>query len=202
MITKLNNEHKNQFEDFIEIQIEAYDLSKNHLWQNIEFTNDNRQVYGVFKDDKLVQTIASNLLPNMPWSMLDTQITKKGLTHFQTIKDTTKLFHTMFDHREDQGIWGHWYARDARLDKASKANPTTVIDGVPMTRYAAGILRMIGKKYQYTEAAHVKAGHLTNNKLYDYCIGNKPLPYDVAIRFLFLRTPEMFRIADKVTYGI
>ena len=87
------------------------------------------------------------------------------MTHFQTIKDTTKLFHAMFDHREDQGIWGHWYARDARLDKASKANPTTVIDGVPMTRYAAGILRMIGKKYQYTEAAHVKAGHLTNNKL-------------------------------------
>jgi len=201
MIIKLEDKHKPQFENFIQEQVTAYNFTNNHLWQNIEFNSDVRQVYGVFKDDILVQTIASNLLRNMPWSILDTQITKKGLSHFQTIKDTTKLFKIMFEDQEDQGVWGHWYARDARLNIASKSNPTTEVDGVPMTRYAAGLLRMIGNKYQVTEAAHIKAGNLSNNKLYDHCIGYSPLPYDVTIRFLFLRTTEMFRIANKVTYG-
>jgi hypothetical protein len=201
-VIQLTSNHQDQYNKFITDQVIMHNLDSNHLWQNVQFISETRKIFAVIKDDEIVQTLACNKLPNMPWSVLDTQISKKGLTFFNTIKDAKRLYKLCLDTCEADGIWGHWYMRDARLDYATKHNATTNFQGANMSRYGLSMSNLIGEKYLFNEAAVIKAGNLTDFKLYNHLLNYKPLSYDVTIRFITLKVEYMLTIMkDKITYG-
>lgn len=201
-ILQLNKSHQTLFEDFISNEIEVRKLQNDHLWSNIEFISDSRKIYAVINEGKIQQTIASNRFPNMPWSKSDTQITAKGLSFYQT-KDTTKeLFKLFLSSCESDGIWGHWYIRDVRIDNALKRKADRQYQGVNMSRFAVPVVEIFDEKYNFTEAAYVKAGNLTGNKTYDWMLGFEPLPYDVRIRFVTMKLEYITStMKESITYG-
>ena len=88
------------------------------------------------------------------------------------------------------------------IERTNKERSTHDVQGLSTSRYAKQYSMIYDGKYNVTDAAFVKAGHLTGNKLYDHCLGNKPLPHDCTIRFISMKIKYMNTIMrDKVTYG-
>lgn len=200
---ELQPEHEYEFKSFIKESIHARKLDNDPLWQNIEFIKEGRKIYAAIDNGEIIQTIATNKFPNMPWSRTDTQLTKKGLAFFDTQNSTTELFKLMLSSSEKDGIWGHWYVRNAKLDAAMKRRHARKIQGVSMSRFALPVVEIFDEKYSFTEAARVKAGTTTGVKTYDWLMGNSALPYDITIRFLMLKLEHITSqdFVRKITYG-
>mgnify|MGYP001326470011 CR=1 FL=1 len=99
-------------------------------------------------------------------------------------------------------VAGFFWVRSEDIERTNKERSTHDVQGLSTSRYAKQYSMIYDKKYNVTDAAFVKAGCLTGNKLYDHCLGNRPLPYDCTIRLITMKIKYMNTIMrDKITYG-
>ncbi|MBO01924.1 MAG: hypothetical protein CMG35_04725 [Candidatus Marinimicrobia bacterium] len=198
---KLTFEHKEMFYKFINTQIELHSLQKDPQWQNVKYIADDRNVYASIHDDEIQAVIANNNLPNMPWTTTDTLLARRDQSHFTNIKNISKLVKFQIDDCEERGKWGAFWIRKFDIDNVSKKG-SNQLQGQNVSKFGDKMGKLYDEKYNITDAAYVKAGHMTGNKLYDHCLGGKPLPYDVTIRFVSMKFHYMNTfMRDKVTYG-
>ena len=102
---------------------------------------------------------------------------------------------------ESRGKWGSFWIRKFDIDDVSKKG-SRQLQGQNVSKFGERWGKIYDEKYNITDAAYIKAGNLTGNKLYDYALGNTVLPYDVTVRFVSMKIQYMNTIMrDKVTYG-
>lgn len=201
-IIKLDQSHKDLFEEFKSEGIDKKKIQSDHLWSNIEFISPTRQIFAIVENNQIQQTIASNLFPSMPWSKTDTQLTRKGLSFYQTKDNTSKLMDVFLNNCEKDGIWGHWYIRDSRIDRVMFRRANIDFQGTKVSKFGAPVAEVFNKNYNWTQAAIVKAGNLTGNKTYDWMLGFKPLTYDVRICFALAKHDYITStMKESITYG-
>ncbi len=199
---QLGPEHKDLFYNFIDDQIETHNLQNDFHWQNIQYIDHDRRVYAVIKDNEIQTVVAGNDLPNMPWVTCDTLLARKDKGHFSNFKNILKVMQYQLQECESRGKWGFFWVRSEDIERTNKERSTHDVQGLSTSRYAKQYSMIYDKKYNVTDAAFVKAGCLTGNKLYDHCLGNRPLPYDCTIRLITMKIKYMNTIMrDKITYG-
>ena len=199
---KLTPDHKDLFFNFINEQIKSHNLQNDFHWQNIKFIEPNRHIYAVLKNKEIQAIVAGEDLPNMPWVLCDTLLARKDQSHFANFKNILKVMQFQLNECESRGKWGFFWVRSEDIERANKERNTHNVQGLDVSKYGKKYASIYEEKYNVTDAAFVKAGHLTGNKLYDYCLGNKPLPYDSTIRFITMKIKYTNTIMrDKITYG-
>lgn len=202
---KLNQTHNDMFYDFINTQIEQHNLNEDPQWQSVKFIDESigRNIYGVVDNNQLQVITASNDLPNMPWTTSDSLIARRDQGHFTNFKNISRVAKLQLEDCESRGKWGSFWIRKHDLDNAIKDDDSDrKIQGQGVSKLGERLGKLYDEKYNITDAAYIKAGNLTGNKLYDYALGNTALPYDVTIRFVSMKIQYMNTLMrDKITYG-
>ena len=198
---KLNLDHKQLFYNFIHLQIELHSLQNDPQWQNVQYIKDNRHVYASIANNEIQAVIANNDLPNMPWTTVDTLLARRDQSHFTNFKNMARVAKLQLEDCESRGKWGSFWIRKFDIDDVSKKG-SRQLQGQNVSKFGERWGKIYDEKYNITDAAYIKAGNLTGNKLYDYALGNTVLPYDVTVRFVSMKIQYMNTIMrDKVTYG-
>ena len=198
---KLNLDHKQLFYNFIHHQIELHSLQNDPQWQNVQYIKDNRHVYASIANNEIQAVIANNDLPNMPWTTVDTLLARRDQSHFTNFINMARVAKLQLQDCESRGKWGSFWIRKFDIDDVSKKG-SRQLQGQNVSKFGERWGKIYDEKYNITDAAYIKAGNLTGNKLYDYALGNTVLPYDVTVRFVSMKIQYMNTIMrDKVTYG-
>lgn len=123
---KLTEEHREEFYSFLEKQ-KILNLKKNRPWfidhglnstREVEFNTDKRQLFGTFKEHKLVGVMACRLWTTMPYTTFDTFVIDKTLGYKETKNVITPMKITALEWAEDNGRVVHLYIgplRESRL---------------------------------------------------------------------------------------
>ena len=200
-IIKLDNNHKDQFYNFVNFELVRKKLLDDPQWNSIEYVRPGRDIYACLdENDNFLMTVASNDTPvrGMPWRYGDTQISASGRSFFQNKDVIIKLNQFMLEDCEAQGIWGHWFIADARKRTAyDKGNHTTDIVKEKVGRYVMPYIKAY-ENYNLADVALVKANCKSGVPLYDWFL-KEPVNTDRLIRFASAKF-QWFRDSTP-TYG-
>ena len=201
-VIKLDSSHKNQFDTFLQKAMSSRpELSSDVLWNSIPYIVNDREIFAVFEDEKILMTCALNYTPNMPWAIIDT-VTNIPMDLRKSFRTITTLFNTIHPYTQKKGICSYWILRNARTEKSLSTGNYNTDNYRNMTFYGLR-LEKVFKDYDIATRAVIKAGARTGVPLYDYMMQNKTLNYDCFIRELSLKQSAMVEndLERYYTYG-
>lgn len=191
MISKaLTNEHKNEFYEFLQHQ-KSLNLSKGRHWfidydvndiTEVEFNNDTRQLFGAFKDDKLVACCACRIWQTMPYTTFDTFVVDKSLGYSQSRKAVSINKINALTWAESNGRVNHIYVgpkRESRLMTSKKGLWTPAIKEM---------------NYIVTEVGIVPANTQVDHKFINYLMYHKTYPTDMLV---FMLVKDITNLPDN-----